>query len=267
MHITDKQIAAFQKEVLNYYKQHARQLPWRMRISPYRVWVSEIMLQQTGVARVADKFQEFMKRFPTVHALANAPLVDVLAVWSGLGYNRRAKFLHQAAQGLAKSKRFPRTVEQWHMLPGVGYATAAAIMVYAYNSPEVYIETNIRTVFLHSFFSDKENVSDQELLPLIERAVAGQEPRVWYSALMDYGSFIKSRFGNPNRKSKHHVRQKAFAGSVRQVRGAVIKYLLAGPASIKVLRASIPDERLPSVVHQLVSEGMVQKQGTVFFIS
>ncbi len=264
--VSAKHIAAFQKKVLAYYTNHARDLPWRKRVTPYRVFVSEIMLQQTQASRVVSKFAEFMRAFPTVQRLAQASLREVLQVWSGLGYNRRAKFLHHAAQAIAKQKTFPTTVEAWQALPGVGYATAAAIMTYAYNAPLVYIETNIRSVFLHEFFQDATHVADNDLLPLVERCLRDQQPRAWYSALMDYGAHLKVTVGNPNARSKHHVVQSTFTGSNRQLRGNILKHLLQNSATLAALQKEFNDPRTDAVLQQLLNEGLIKQVNKRFFI-
>lgn len=200
----NQRIADFQQVVWDYYATHGRHdLVWRIPhehgFDPYAIMVSEIMLQQTQVVRVVPKYQAFMAQFPTIQALADAPLADVLAAWSGLGYNRRAKFLWQAAKAVVEHYGgvMPRTVTELTTLPGVGKNTAGAIAAYAYNSDAVFIETNIRTVFIHHFFADDSAVRDASLEPFIcqtvraARETVGRSPREWYWALMDYGTYLK----------------------------------------------------------------------------
>ncbi len=262
-------IRQFQKKIWNYYHQHKRAMPWRQTSNPYKIWVSEIMLQQTQVSRVKEKYREFLKAFPTVRSLADAPLSAVLLVWSGLGYNRRAKFLQAAARSISQDNRvqFPRTLAEWDALPGIGVHTAGAIMTYAYNTPVVFIETNIRTVFLHEFFPDREDVTDAELLPLIEQAVDHDRPREWYWALMDYGAYIKSVHPNPSRRSRHYTQQSKFSGSNRQLRGHIIKRLLASPATLTQLKKEIPDPRLAAALAQLTKEQLITKKHATFHIT
>lgn len=182
----------FQEVVWNYWREHGRQgLPWREEPSAYNVVVSELMLQQTQVERVVPKFLEFTEQFPDFSALASAPLSDVLIAWQGLGYNRRAKYLHELAKAVVRLDGLPETLEELVKLPGIGKNTAGAILAYAFDQPVVYIETNIRTVYLHHFFADRFDVDDKELLPFIARTLDHSEPRAWYSALMDYGTFLK----------------------------------------------------------------------------
>lgn len=261
----------FQQVVWGYYHEHARDLPWRVpeadgTFSPYKILVSEIMLQQTQASRVVPKYQTFITRFPTVRVLAEAPLADVLVEWSGLGYNRRAKFLWQAARQIQADYDgvFPRSIDALVALPGVGHNTAAAVMAYAYNTPVAYVETNILTVFIHHFFRDSEGVGDKDLLPIIKEALDHEHPREWYWALMDYGAHIKSTVGNLSRYSKHYAKQPAFKGSKRQVRGAVLRQLVSGPRSQRELAKIITDERLGEVLGDLIKEALIIKSGDQF---
>jgi A/G-specific adenine glycosylase len=185
------------------------------------------MLQQTQVGRVVEKYIQFIKTFPTIQVLATAPLSSVIVAWQGLGYNRRAKTLHQAVKIILEKHEgiFPRTITELDALPGIGHATASAILAYAFNEPTVYIETNIRSVFIHHFFPKKKTVHDNELLPYIEIALDKKQPRTWYSALMDYGAMLKLKKGNASRNSAHYTKQKTFKGSARHARGALLREL------------------------------------------
>jgi A/G-specific adenine glycosylase len=186
----------------------------------YRILVSEIMLQQTQVERVLDKYKVFIRIFPDFSSLAVAPLADILKVWQGLGYNRRAVALQKIAISVMKESRgrLPVTREELLKLPGIGKYTASAILTFACNQPNIFIETNIRRVFIHFFFRDRENISDAEILPLIEMTLDAGNPREWYYALMDYGAMLKKTVENPNRKSSHYKKQAPFHGSNRQLR-------------------------------------------------
>lgn len=254
-----------------YYAEHGRHdLPWRQAdhgvFDPYRVLVSEIMLQQTQVSRVIEKYREFLVAFPDVQALASAELARVLTAWSGLGYNRRAKFLWQAAQKIVHEHQgiFPNTQEALIGLPGVGKNTAGAIMAYAYNQPVIYIETNIRTVFIYHCFSHEQEVGDALLLPLITEALDHEHPRDWYYALMDYGSYLKKTVGNASRQSKSYTKQSAFHGSRRQIRGQIITQLTIGPRTGAELATVIGDDRLPSVLDDLVVEGLIRQSDQTY---
>ncbi len=188
-----------------------------------------MMLQQTQVARVLAKYELFLARFPELPALAMAPLSVVLEVWQGLGYNRRALSLQRAAQTVIAEHegRFPRSVSELRRLPGVGPATAAAVCVFAYGYPSVFIETNIRSAFLHHFFPGCVDVPDAHILPLIEATLDREDPRRWYYALMDYGVWLKKTNPNPSRRSRHHMTQTPFQGSRRQLRAQILRVMLA----------------------------------------
>ncbi len=218
----------FRAVVLGHYREHGRDLPWRRTSDPYEILVSEVMLQQTQVARVLPKYDLFLAQFPALSTLAAAPLSAVLAAWQGLGYNRRALALHRTAQTVMSEHRgrLPRSVSELRRLPGIGPATAAAVCVFAYGHPLVFIETNIRSAFLHQFFRECSTVPDADILPLIEATLDRDNPRDWYYALMDYGAWVKRTQPNPSRRSKHHTTQTAFRGSRRQLRAQVLRLLL-----------------------------------------
>jgi A/G-specific adenine glycosylase len=266
---TQQEIAEFQTVVWEYYRHHGRDLPWRVpeadgNFDPYKTMVSEIMLQQTQVSRVIPKYQQFLDHFPTVEQLAQANLGEVLKIWSGLGYNRRAKFLHQAAQILTReaNPEFPQTLNTLSKLPGIGKNTAAAILVYGFNQPVPFIETNIRTVFINYFYHDSDLVSDKLLLPLVEDAIDHENPREWFWALMDYGSYLKSSVGNISRQSKHYVKQSKFEGSARQIRGQVLRLLAAKAQTPSDLAIEITDQRLPGVLQALEKEQLIIRKNS-----
>lgn len=259
----------FQQTVWDYYHDRQRDLPWRQpeadgSFDPYKIMVSEVMLQQTQVSRVIPKYEMFLVKFPSAQVLAKAQLADVLRVWSGLGYNRRAKFLWQAAQVIDGT--FPDTIRGLSALPGVGVNTAGAIMAYAFNQPVVFIETNIRTVYIHHFFTDRTDVHDKELVPLIEATLDAENPREWYWALMDYGVFLKNTVGNASRGSRHYTKQSTFQGSKRQIRGEVLRQLNYGPMEMSEIRARISDERVDEVLHELSKELLISQTGTSFHL-
>lgn len=211
-----------------------RDLPWRRTHDPYAVWVSEVMLQQTQVARVDGRWQRWLSRFPSVDALAAASPADVLDEWQGLGYNRRALALHRAAQAVSASGgELPRDADALLALPGVGPATAAGIRAFAFDLHSVYLETNVRTVLLHELFPDAGRVPDSQLVPIVDATCPPDasdphdDPRVWYYALLDYGAYLKRTVPNPSRRSATHVRQSRFEGSHRQKRAELLRILLA----------------------------------------
>src|SRR5579883_2245546 len=258
----------FQAIVWQYFAQHGRSMPWREpgadgQFDPYKIMVSEVMLQQTQVSRVIPKVNQFMAVFPDIKTLAQASQGDVLRTWSGLGYNRRAKYLHQAAQATMEKYggTLPHDMEKLKTLPGIGPNTAAAICVYSFNQPLVFIETNIRTVYLHHFFADQQAVRDRTLEPIIAATLDKTDPRRWYWALMDYGAYLKSVHANPARRSHHHNVQTKFEGSVRQIRGQVIRLLAERPLTASDLQQQIGDNRLPYVLEQLTAEGLIHQAG------
>lgn len=215
-------------------------MPWRVRITPYHILVSEVMLQQTQVERVMKKFPEFVAAFPDFRVLARAPLPRVLRVWQGMGYNRRVPALSRIARRVLREfgGALPRDPAVLESLPGIGHATANSIAAFAFNAPVAFIETNIRRAFIHHFFPRNKNVSDKELMPFVEAALDRRRPREWYWALMDYGAMLgrTRRRSNPNRRSRHYTRQSRFEGSVRQARGAVLRALVEKPMSFAELK-------------------------------
>lgn len=261
--ISTESLRVFRNTVFSFYKKEGRHtLPWRRTRDPYKILVSEIMLQQTQVNRVIDFYTKFTEHFPTVETLARAPLSDVLRVWQGLGYNRRAKMLHDAGKEIVEkySGKIPKSYAELITLKGVGDYTAKAVRVFAWNEPEVLIETNIRTVFIYHFFPEKRRVADNDLLPLIEKSLPlGRHARKWYAGLMDYGSHLKKTLPNPSRKSATHTKQKPFKGSGREVRGAILRLLSQKPATAASLYA-LPFERV-RIAQQLMAltkEGLIE---------
>jgi len=235
-------------------------MPWREKITPYRIVVSEVMLQQTQTPRVAKKFDSFLKKFPSFQKLAAAPLSTVLKEWQGLGYNRRALNLHRLAQTI--KEKLPKTYEELLELPGIGPNTAGSILAFAYNLPRPFIETNIRTVFIHFFFKNhKGKVEDKKLMPLIEATLDKKNPREWYYALMDYGAFLKKTQINTSRSSKHHIQQTKFKGSNRELRSNILKILLEKPQSFEFIIKNFPEKSV-IVVDKNVRD--LQKEGFIF---
>ena len=264
--ITPAAIGRFRRRIYRFFRAQGRRLPWRDTADPYRILVSEIMLQQTQVERVARKYGPFIQAFPDLPALARAPLRDILARWQGLGYNRRALALQRLARRVVAEfgGRLPDSVADLRRLPGIGPATAGALAAFAFNQPVAFIETNIRRVFLHCFFPGQQEVTDREILPLVARTLDRRQPRPWYYALMDYGAMLKQAAPNPNRRSAHHQRQAPFANSDRQIRGLILKALLQTPAlSARELVTAVgkdPD-RTTGLIHTLIQEGFLERGG------
>lgn len=269
-----EEAVTFRAIVREYYGRHGRHdLPWRQpepdgAFDPYKILVSEVMLQQTQVGRVIPKYQLFLERFPSFAELAAAPLGEVLRAWNGLGYNRRAKFLWQCAQAVQAEYggRLPQTSAELVKLPGIGPNTAGAVLVYAFNKPAVFVETNIRTVFIYHLFVDKTGVNDREILDLVAKTLP-DNPREWYWALMDYGTHLKQTVGNLNTLSKHYTKQSRFEGSNRQIRGQILRHLAARPYAAAELEQLISDKRLPSIMKQLVNEGLIAQTRKVYSLA
>jgi len=255
-------ISDFQRMVLDHYPQHGRPMAWRNTTDPYHILVSEIMLQQTQVERVMIKYPEFLAAFPDFATLAQIPLANILAAWQGMGYNRRAISLQKCAQRVMNEYGgvLPADADTLATFPGIGRATASSICAFAFNMPVVFIETNIRRVFIHFFFSDAASVSDAEILPLVERAVYRDNPRIWYWALMDLGASVKKIVANPNRRSAHYTKQSPFEGSDRRIRGRIIALLLRTPhlTMHEIVAASREDpDRIFRIITTLENEGFI----------
>jgi A/G-specific adenine glycosylase len=257
---------AFQRNILAWYSTHKRKLPWRQTRDPYKIMVSEFMLQQTQVIRVLPKYKAWMKQFPTVRDLALAPIAEVLSFWSGLGYNRRALALHRAAQIILSQHNgvVPKDTVSLEALPGIGRYTAQAIAAFAFNEPVVMIETNIRTVFLDAFFKGSHrSIEDKQLLALIAQCLpktAQCSVRDWYWALMDYGTFLKSSGNRIHQKSKHYHKQSSFKGSTREVRGAILKHLLQHQrCTIQTIKQQFPHQatNVSSILTKLKQDGLI----------
>ncbi len=254
-------IEQFRNTVYTHYTKRGRDFPWRRTIDAYHILVSEVMLQQTQTGRVVNKYHEFLERFPDIKTLAQSSAADVLSSWQGLGYNRRALALHATARAvcLRLGGHLPQEKEQLLALPGIGPYTAAAIRTFAFNLPEVLIETNIRTVYLHEFFAGINRVRDRDVLPVIEVTLDRVQPRRWYQALMDYGARLKET-ENASRRSAHHRPQNPFRGSRREARGIILQTLLrTGPIARSMLVAEIEgwDARFEDALQALQNDSLV----------
>lgn len=288
-----KELRVFVESVAKKGCELYRDLPWRRTYDPYAIWISEVMLQQTQVSRVDGRWQRWLEHFPTVDALAAAASSDVLEEWQGLGYNRRALSVHRAAQAISEAGGvFPQDQKELVKLPGIGPATAAGIRAFAFNLHGVYLETNVRTVFLHELYPQAEGVPDSELIPLVEltcpasvstavgtdtvnAATTELTPRSWYYALLDYGAYLKKTIPNPSRRSKSHVKQSRFEGSHRQKRAELLRVLLAhkdeGGAEFETLhqelcqievnngRETLDEQVTLGLLEELAKEGFCQK--------
>lgn len=245
-----ERLAQFRQEMLAHGRELYRDFPWRRTTDPYGIWVSEVMLQQTQTARVDGRWQRWIARFPSIEALAQAPVADVLEEWQGLGYNRRALALQQAAQALVRvGGIMPDDADLLCALPGIGPATAAGIIAFAFDKHAVYLETNVRTVFLHELFAGQERVADKSIIPLVaatcprDASDPADDPRTWYYALLDYGAHLKRIIPNPSRRSRTHTKQSRFEGSRRQKRAFLVRAVLARRGeAVGVDLATLTDE-------------------------
>ncbi len=259
-------VEQFRATIRTYYENAGRDFSWRQQITPYRIVVSEIMLQQTQAGRVSQKFDSFITLFPDFKALAEAPFDVVLRAWKGLGYNRRAQALQKIARLITDDYEglLPDDPKILQTFPGIGPATASSIVTFAYNKPTVFIETNIRTVFIYTFFHNSINIQDCDLIPLIEQTLDRENSRKWYYALMDYGVMLKKEIGNFSRLSAHHTQQSKFEGSDRQIRGMILQVLLDQPGiSQEGLLSEISKEpaRVMRILHDLQREGFTSCLG------
>ncbi len=260
-------ISSPDKELLNdiliYYKKFGRHdLVWRKKITPYKILVSEVMLQQTQVSRALPKFEEWMKLYPTLTSLSVSNLRDILIIWQGLGYQRRAKSLFLLAQ---KVKKIPVTYDELLCLPGVGPYTASAICAFAYNIfSHLVLETNIRTVLIEYFHLTETEIHDGVLYDDLKRLTTYKKvkdlgARHFYYALMDYGAYLKTKKISHNKKSVHAVTQSRYKGSFRELRAKVLFAITHKEPLPK-------DERLEAVLHELVKEKYIIKMKTKYQI-
>jgi A/G-specific adenine glycosylase len=269
--MTYQGVKRFQATIWEYYQASGRKLPWRNIKSPYRILVSEIMLQQTQVSRVLVKYKEFIKKFSSFRALADASVPEVLAAWQGMGYNRRALCLKKLAEIVVcdHGGNLPQDYHSLLALPGIGPGTAGSLSAFVFNLPVPFIETNIRRVYIHFFFPLRDSVSDKELMPMIERTIDRENPREWYYALMDYGAMLgrQAKLENPNRKSAHYTKQSKFEGSKRQLRGKILRAMLARGVAKPILRKNLEkelgktSETLDGIIDGLIKEGFLTGRG------
>ena len=269
------ELAAFAERVSGLGRELYRDLPWRRTDDAWGILVSEVMLQQTQVPRVEGRWEEWMETFPTPRSLADAPLEPVLVLWQGLGYNRRALNLKRCADMLVveHAGEVPRDEASLRALPGVGPATAAGVRAFAWGLPGVYLETNVRAVFLHELFPERDAVPDRELAGLVEATCPPEGPAVreWYWSLLDYGAHLKRVGPNPSRRSSAHTRQSAFEGSRRQKRAWLLRRILEAPCDTDGLAADLaaheesagrvaPDaDEVASIVCELSAEGFIER--------
>jgi len=266
--------------LLAHYRRTARDLPWRRTQDPYEVLVSEVMLQQTQAARVTPAFDRFIQRFPTLEALAAAPLGAVLREWSGLGYNRRARDLHRIAR--MSPRGLPKTVAELDALPGIGAYTAGAVASFAFGQRVPFADTNIRRVLGRVFLGRPG--TNKEAVELDAMAMPKRSSDVWHHALMDLGAtickpkpqcdvcplkadcrYVRSLAvgGRPPSMTARLVRPAAYPDSDRRVRGAIIKALVGSDdgMTVRALEKQIDDPRARRLVSALTADGLIESVG------
>lgn len=267
---TNQDIKKFQQTVWDFYHKNRRDFPWRETKDPYQILVSEIMLQQTQAPRVVAFYEKWIKRFPDVKTLARAKFSQIYPLWQGLGYNRRALALQKLAAEVMKKYDgvVPIDTSLLEELPGIGPYTARAVAIFSGNRQLTCIETNIRRVFIHYFFADVESVSDAEILPLLELALPPDRSREWHWALMDYGAYLKSAVKNPNRRAKGYAVQSKFEGSLRQIRGGILKHLAEGPKNLVQVVEYIQreEDKILAVLETMKNEGFIVCKGKKYFL-
>lgn len=270
---TPEGLVAFKDLILTFYAEHGRHFVWRDTTDPYAILVSEVMLQQTQTGRVKPKYEIFLSRWPSFSSLAEATTEELLSVWKGLGYNRRALNLRASAR---LTQRWGWTIPNDQVLieslPGVGKATCAAIRSFCFGEKSVYLETNIRRVLLTSFYPEEDKVKDKQLeLLLHDLSLINEDMKSWYYALMDYGVLLKALFPNANKRSAHYTKQKRFENSNRQIRGLLIHLLTdTGAKELSViydLLSQFEEERILNSLEELEREGFVQECEGVYGIS
>jgi len=275
--IPDREVRRFQWLLFRWYKTYQRDLPWRKTHDPYKILVSEVMLQQTQVPRVIPKYVVFIKRYPTAASFAKAPTADILRLWSGLGYNRRAIYLKRATEIIADEwhNQWPRTIGELQKLPGVGLYTAGAILSFAFNKDVPLADVNMERVIGRIFVGPVwPKLSQKQLLAVIAQVLPKNKSRLFPHAVMDLGAALNAnddflaiwRKEFPAlfiREPKTENRQPKWQGSNRQIRGAVLKSLQGGTKSTQDLsmELSVSLSRLNELVSALASDGLVKKVG------
>lgn len=276
MGVSPERLEEFSATVWERGRELYRDLPWRDTHDPYAILLSEVMLQQTQVSRVMGRWEQWLETFPTIADLASAPLPPVLELWQGMGYNRRALNFKRCAEEVVAMHDgvVPSDKKALLALPGIGPSTSAGVRIFAFRQPDMYLETNVRAVFIHELFPGRESVADKELVSLVE-ATCPQDARVraWYYALLDYGAHLKKTMPNPTRRSKHYTRQSKFEGSHRQKRAYLLRRVIDDALSTEDLARDLAQnerasgrqepsvEEVRAILDELEREGFVMRRG------
>ncbi len=263
--LTSTKITSFQKKIFKWWEANRRVFPWRETTEPYAILVSELMLQQTQAPRVVEKFNQFVEVFPDLESLAKAQKFEILQLWSGLGYNRRAIWLQEAAQMIIERKEFPNTPEELQKMKGIGKYSAHSILIFAFNYDLATVDTNIRRILVAEKFAE-EKTSERDLWEIAKKLVPKGRSRDWHNALMDYGS-IELTVAKTGIKPL--TKQGKFKGSDREYRGKILKLLLESKKitinqMITVL--NLQEVKLESILQKMVKENLIKKKGKYYSV-
>ncbi|NHK30693.1 MAG: Fe-S cluster assembly protein HesB [Asgard group archaeon] len=265
MEISEIKIREFQEKIFNWWKENKRDLPWRKTTNPYHIMVSEVMLQQTQVTRTIKKYLEFLQKFPTIDSLASASPAEVLTLWSGLGYNRRALWLQQAAQQIIEKGNFPETPEELEKLKGIGPYTARSILIFAMNEDCPTVDTNIRRILIAEELAE-ESTQEKELYKIAEKLIPKGKSRDWHNALMDYGS-LELTAAKTGIKPK--AKQKKFSKSKRYYRGKIVKILIKKQRQTKnqlLKECKVEEKEIDEILKSLVKDDLIVKRSDHYIL-
>jgi len=264
--IPAEKIIQFQEKVFSFYQRHKRDLPWRKTTNPYKILLSELMLQQTQVNRVVPYYEKWIERWPTIDALASASMPEVLQMWMGLGYNRRAVHLHTTARTIVAQfgSDVLQAMKQYKGLLGIGRYTSQAVQIFSTNTDLVTVDTNIRRILIREFHLPA-TVADTELWVLAEYCLPMGKSRDWHNALMDYGALYLTA-----RKTdiKPRTQQSRFEGSDRQVRAQILRCLLQQSMSLSEIAETLHlrRERLQLILEKMMHENIIVKRNTTYHL-
>jgi A/G-specific adenine glycosylase len=267
MTITNQEIIKFQNEVFSFYHSQGRSLPWRKTTDPYKILLSEYMLQQTQVSRVIHYYEKWITKWPTIIFLAGASRKNVLQAWMGLGYNSRGINLHRAAQKIVDDYDgdVVQAMKHYKDIPGVGKYTSRAVQIFATNADIVTVDTNIRRILIYRF-QLAENIPDTELWTLAEQCLPHGSSRDWHNALMDYGAlFLTSKKTGIPPKTK----QLRFQGSDRQIRAKILRQLINQPLSSTDIskKYDVDPKRLELIIDKMVKQTLIVKKNNCYYIN
>ena len=263
--INSLKIQTFQKKIFDWWADNKRDLPWRHTEDPYNIMVSEIMLQQTQVSRTIDKYLAFINKFPSFEVLANVSTTEVLKMWSGLGYNRRALWLQEAAKQINIMDSFPRIPESLIKIKGIGPYTSRSILIFTFNQDLATIDTNIRRILIAEDFATEET-TEKELFEIADQIYPRGKSRDWHNALMDYGSLVVT-----TRKTgiKPITKQPKYKKSGRYYRGQIVKYLTENEKATKktlTKKCNIPVEQEEKIIDSLLRDSLIIKTKTHYHL-